>query len=250
MMRDNRRSGVLRGGLTLIVGLVLTTGAGCGKPEAANEQMIPEGRPAGGNAAGASQPADAQPATGAVAANVAKPAPMAATPVANRPPPPPTVPIVSLSKELRATCRVQVGDTMPEGDLSDVDGKPQSLQKLYGKTLTVVYFWTAENPYSLGEVEDQNDDVAKVYGDRGVQVIGINHGDQPEKVREVLKPVGLKYPILLDSGGAYFKKVASEKVLRTYLLGARGKILWFDTEYSRATRRDLLQAIDATLSKR
>jgi hypothetical protein len=81
-------------------------------------------------------------------------------------------------------------------------------------------------------------------------VIGIDLGDKAEKVRELIESVGVKYPILLDTGGAYFKKLASEKMLRTYLLDAHGKILWFDTEYSRATRRDLLQAIDAALSKR
>jgi peroxiredoxin len=243
MIREKRRLGIFPGCFMLIVGLVLITGPGCGKPEAANDQ-VSDGRPAVDGAAGASQATDARPVPVAVAAaHVAKP-------VAEQPPPPPTIPTVSLSKELRATCRVQVGDAMPEGDLAAVDGKSQSLAKLYGKKLTVVYFWTAENPYSLGEVEDQNDEVAKVYGGKGVQVIGIDLGDKAEKVRELIESVGVKYPILLDTGGAYFKKLASEKMLRTYLLDAHGKILWFDTEYSRATRRDLLQAIDAALSKR
>jgi peroxiredoxin len=142
-----------------------------------------------------------------------------------------------------------VGDKMPVGELPDVDGKPQSLQKLFGKKLTVVFFWIAESPYSMGEVEDQNDDVVKDYAAKGVQVIGINQGDPVEKVRAALKETPVKYPVLLDASGAYFKKVATEKILRTYLLNAQGKILWFDTEYSRATRRDLLQAIDAALGK-
>ena len=80
-------------------------------------------------------------------------------------------------------------------------------------------------------------------------MIGINHGDGAEKVRAAVKESAPRYPLLLDAGGAYFKRVATEKVLRTYLLDAQGRILWFDTEYSRATRRDLLQAIDAALSK-
>jgi hypothetical protein len=32
---------------------------------------------------------------------------------------------------------------------------------------------------------------------------------------------------------------------RTYLLDPTGKILWFDVEYSRSTRRDLSEALDA-----
>jgi hypothetical protein len=53
----------------------------------------------------------------------------------------------------------------------------------------------------------------------------------------------------MDPKNEYFAKVAREKVLRTYLLDADGKILWFDVEYSRSTHRDLLQGIDVALGK-
>jgi peroxiredoxin len=223
-----------------MAGMMLASIAGCGKPEEEPEIQNPKSK------IDVAQPApvSAQPA-------IAESRPVvAARPAVKLPPPPrPAIPKVSMSKDLLATCRVQVGDKMPEGQLSDVDGKPQSLGKLFGKRLTVVFFWTAESPYSMGEVEDQNDDVVKDYADQGVQVIGINQGDPAEKVRAALKEAGVKYPVLLDGNGDYFKKVATEKTLRTYLLDAQGRILWFDTEYSRATRRDLLQAIDAALSK-
>jgi len=224
----------------LIVGVALTIYAGCSKPEEQSEIQNPKSK------IEIAQPA---PATAQPVAAASQRAPAAARPAAKQPPPRPTIPTVSMSKDLAATCRVQVGDKMPRGELPDVDGKPQSLQKLLGKKLTVVFFWTTESPYSLGEVEDQNDDVVKDYAGKGVQVIGINQGDPAEKVRAALKEAGAKYPVLLDANGDYFKKVASEKTLRTYLLDAQGKILWFDTEYSRATRRDLLQAIDAALGK-
>jgi peroxiredoxin len=212
--------------LALIVGMAIAAASGCSKPEEESKIQNPEPKIA-----------------------AAQPAPAVAQPAVKQPAPRPTIPKVSLSKDLLATCRVQVGDKMPVGELPDVDGKPQSLQKLFGKKLTVVFFWIAESPYSMGEVEDQNDDVVKDYAAKGVQVIGINQGDPVEKVRAALKETPVKYPVLLDASGAYFKKVATEKILRTYLLNAQGKILWFDTEYSRATRRDLLQAIDAALGK-
>jgi peroxiredoxin len=223
-----------------MAGMMLVSIAGCGKPEEEPEIQNPNSGPA---TSAQPAPVSAQPA--AVASRPA----VAARPAVKQPPPRPTIPKVSMSKDLLATCRVQAGDKMPEGQLSDVDGKPQSLGKLFGKRLTVVFFWTAESPYSIGEVEDQNDDVIKDYAEKGVQVIGINQGDSVEKVRAALKEAGVKYPVLLDGNGDYFKKVATEKTLRTYLLDAQGRILWFDTEYSRATRRDLLQAIDAVLSK-
>lgn len=170
-------------------------------------------------------------------------------PRVEEPPPKPTIPQVGLSAELLATCVVKVGDRMPEAELSDPDGKPHSIAALRGKKFTVLFFWTADNPYSLGEVEDLNDDVAKAYADQGLKVIGINHGDTPEKVRQKAKELTLAFPVVMDPKNDYFGKIAREKVLRTYLLDADGRILWFDVEYSRSTRRDLLQAIDVALGK-
>jgi len=48
---------------------------------------------------------------------------------------------------------------------------------------------------------------------------------------------------LLDADGSAMAKVGLEKLPRTYLLDAQGKILWFDIEYSRSTRRELLEAV-------
>ena len=168
--------------------------------------------------------------------------PVVATPVT--PPSKPAIPQVALSAEQLATCLVKVGDRMPDAELPDVDGKQHSIFSLLGRKLTVVFFWTADNPYSLGEVHDLNDDVAKAYASRGVNVIGIHHGNAN---REKIKALGVEFPILMDATNDYFAKVATAKPLRTYLLDADGKILWFDVEYSRSTRRDLLQAIDAVL---
>jgi peroxiredoxin Q/BCP len=182
------------------------------------------------------------------AAKTSQPQP-AAKPQVEEPPPKPTIPQVGLSAELLATCVVKVGDRMPDAELPDPDGKPQSIASLKGKKLTVVFFWTADNPYSLGEVEDLNEDVARDYADKGVRLVGINHGDTSEKVRQKVKELALAFPVLMDPKNEYYAKVAREKVLRTYLLDADGKILWFDVEYSRSTHRDLLQAIDVALGK-
>jgi hypothetical protein len=68
-------------------------------------------------------------------------------------------------------------------------------------------------------------------------------------VKQVVQQAGAGFPILLDADGAYFARVATDKAPRTYLIDAQGQILWFDVEYSRGTRRDLLAAIEVALSK-
>jgi hypothetical protein len=37
---------------------------------------------------------------------------------------------------------------------------------------------------------------------------------------------------------------------RVYLLNASGKIIWFDTDYSQASRRNLMQAIQVLLGEK
>ena len=162
-------------------------------------------------------------------------------------PPPSSVPRVTLSGELLATCLVKVGDTLPDAELTDTAGKTQTLTKLFGSKLTVVFTWMVESEYAEEALEDLDADVAKPYAEKGVKVVGINLHDSPEEVREVVQKAGAAFPILVDADGKYFGKIATDKPLRTYLLDARGKILWFDVEYSRSTRRDLHQAIEAVL---
>ena len=162
---------------------------------------------------------------------------------------PSSVPRVALSAELLATCLVKVGDPLPDAELADTAGKPQTLTKLYGSKLTVVFTWRVESEYAEEALEDLDADVAKPFAEKGVKVVGINLHDNPEKVREVVQLAGAAFPILIDTDGKYFAKIATDKPLRTYLLDAQGKILWFDVEYSRSTRRDLHQAIEAVLGK-
>ncbi|MGA2033242.1 MAG: TlpA disulfide reductase family protein [Thermoguttaceae bacterium] len=163
--------------------------------------------------------------------------------------PPPSIPKVQLSATDLATCTVKVGDWMPQADLPDLSGKTQSLGSLYGKKLTVVVFWTADSLYSVEELQDLAEGLLGPYAGQGVAVIGINERDKPEVVKAKVELVGAKFPILLDKDGQLFAKVAKAKPGRTYLLGASGKILWFDLEYSRGTRQDLLQAIAAEMRK-
>jgi peroxiredoxin len=166
-----------------------------------------------------------------------------------KPAPPPKIPDVIMTEALAATCKVKVGDPMPQVELPDLDGKTHRLKELYGQKLTVVLFWNAENPYALQELGDLQLDVFVPYGQKGVHIIAIDEKDSAETVRKKLVDAGAKFTPLLDSDGAYFDKVATEKLPRTYLLDADGKIVWFDLEYSTATRRNLLQAINVALGK-
>jgi len=165
------------------------------------------------------------------------------------PPPPAKMPEVVMPEELLATCLVKVGDAMPEGELPDLEGKKHKLTALGGEKLTVVLFWTGENPYATKALEDLQPDVAEPYGKKGVRVVGIDVGETPEAARKAVQDASVQYTNLVDADGSYFAKVAKEKLPRIYLLDAGGKVLWFDVEYSDSTQRQLITGIKAALEK-
>ncbi len=159
------------------------------------------------------------------------------------------IPKVELTKAQTAACLVQVGDLMPEAELPDLNGNVRSLGELRGEKLTVVFFWNSRNIYATTELEDLTDEIAARFAEKGVRVVGINEGDTRQAAVAAVANAGARFVNLLDAGGAYFAKVATEKIPRTYLLDAHGKILWFDMEYSRSTRRALQLAIEVALGE-
>jgi len=165
------------------------------------------------------------------------------------PPPPPTIPKVVFDNASKAFCKVWVGDPMPEGQLPDLEGTVHPIKDFFGKRLTVVVFWNKSNLYALQELQDLGGDVVEPYADKGVSVVTVNVGDPPEQVKQALKMTGATVPVLLDADGAYFNTVATQKLPRTYVFGADGKILWFDADYSEATSRSMLQTIQVALGE-
>jgi peroxiredoxin len=228
------------------------------KPEAAEEtntnnapistvQKQPEGP-----ATAATSPAAAvepTPPAEPVATSPIEDAPIIGTPqeAFNFPRPPLEMPKVLLTEAEQTSSLVKVGDALPPIELPDMQGTKQQLSSLFGKKLTVVVFWNSQNPYSVEELGDLGPMTADRFGPFGVKVVGINERDPEAAARDAIAASGVKFPNLLDSDGKAFDKVASGDLPRTYLLDAVGKILWFDLEYSRSTRRELKQAIQCAL---
>lgn len=205
----------------------------------------PEGKPAPAQPSGQDAPSGESAGQAKETAKV--------EPVAPEPPPPPKIPEVHLPEQLAKTNLVGVGDSMPPGEVTSLEGSPQPLQSVYGERLTVVFFWKGEDLYSQMAAVDAlqflEEDVVKSYGGKGVQVVAINVREAPGVVRQRLNEAKASFPNFRDPEGAYFAKVATERLPRIYLLDGQGKILWFDLEYSRTTRTELMRAIQVALGE-
>jgi len=168
--------------------------------------------------------------------------------------PPPTIPEVKLTAEDLATSLVLVGETLADGELSDLAGQTHKLADLYGERLTIVCFWTSgKSQYgqlrAVGLLKDLQTDFAQRYEPQGLRVIGIHQGDAVDVAQRQIDEVAVQFSILTDPGGEYFSKVATEGLPRIYLLDAQGKIRWFDIEYSEITRENLHRTIEVVLGE-
>ena len=161
-----------------------------------------------------------------------------------------TMPRVSLSEGHAKICQVRVGDAFPDLTLADLLGQTHSLSKLLGPKLTVVMFWSGTKPTARQQLADLEPEVAARFSAEGVAVVGVNAGDEPQLAKELAEQAGAAFTILSDRDGATLKQVAPGRIPCTYLVDAAGKVLWFDIEYSRTTRRELVEAIRYTLAHR
>jgi peroxiredoxin len=157
------------------------------------------------------------------------------------------VPKVLMTVGHDALCRVRVDDPMPAIELPDLEGQQRALADLYGKHLTVVCFWKDDRALARAELADLGPDVVSPYQGRGVAVVGVAVDMPPDRVRQRVTDDGIAFPNLVDADGSGFAQIGEKKLPRTYLLDHTGKIVWFDIEYSRSTRRELSAAIDAML---
>jgi peroxiredoxin len=162
---------------------------------------------------------------------------------------PAVIPPVLLSKQEEPMCRIKVGDAMPAISLNQLGGRQTQLSALYGKNATVIAFWNANRRMTRTMLSDLGPDVAATFGERGVAVVGIAVEHSAEAARPVVENAEARFATLLDPDGQAFAQVGSTKLPRVYLLDPQGKVLWFDIDYSLATRRELNQALRAVVQR-
>ena len=72
---------------------------------------------------------------------------------------------------------------------------------------------------------------------------------QVSAVRDAVEPLGLEFPVLVDADRQALPAKSPLLLPQTYLLDAGRKVLWYDLEYSRSTRRQLTKALQVTLGQ-
>lgn len=168
---------------------------------------------------------------------------------AQQPKPSKGIPPVLLTAGHQALCKVGVGDQFPAIELPKLAGGEASLQQLAGKQGTVVCIWRPDRWMSRAALKDlaglAKSDVAE-----GFTFVGIAVGQSADAAQAELQKAGAEFTQLLDAEAATLAQVGPDSLPRLYVLDAQGKIVWFDIEFSEATRRELRQTLAAlTISR-
>lgn len=152
-------------------------------------------------------------------------------------------PSVELSVGHAQTCRVQVGDPMPDFSLPDQGGTDHSLAGLLSDKLTVVLFWSMREALGREQFRRLQRETYLPFHQAGVNVIAVHVGEGGDEARALYEEAQAPFPCLLDANKLAFTAVATDSLPRTYLLDAKGQVLWMDIFYARQTRRELFNAI-------
>ena len=103
-----------------------------------------------------------------------------------------------------------IGQAAPLFTLSDMSGKPFSLDKMKGKT-TIIHFATTWCPFCNAEAP-YLEQLYKEYKDRGVQVFIVDVMEEKDLVERSFKRFNFSFPVLLDSDGKVSASYAPEKI--------------------------------------
>ena len=121
---------------------------------------------------------------------------------------------------------VQLGQPVPDFELSDLKGRPVKLSSLKGK-IVMIHFWSATCPF-VQRYEDRLQKLAADYGTREVVVLGIdsNANETPDQIRKAGAERKVNYPILLDPGNRIADQFGAITTPHVFILNWEGRLAY------------------------
>ena len=147
-----------------------------------------------------------------------------------------------------ALLRPYTGDReTPPLSLETIDGERIELHRYRGKVV-VLNFWATWCPPCVEEIPSL-ERLRKLRHDRGLEVLSVDVGEEPEKVRAFLedKPVG--YPVALDPQARAFKAWNTYAFPTTFVLDRSHRIRYAVFGAFAWDSREVLDAVDALLGE-
>ncbi len=128
---------------------------------------------------------------------------------------------------------VEVGQQCPDFEIIMQDGSKTSLSDLKGKVIMLQFTasWCGVCRKEMPHIENE---IWKVYKDKGLVLIGVDRGEPLETVKAFAKTMKISYPLALDEDQSAFRLFALPKagVTRNILIDRKGKIIFLTRLYN------------------
>ncbi|SOC21830.1 peroxiredoxin [Ureibacillus xyleni] len=126
----------------------------------------------------------------------------------------------SLTKEKREV--IQVGDTAPDFELVDMNGKTHKLSEYKGQGVFLNFWGTwckpCEREFPIIDKYYQE------YQDEGIQVLAVNIAETDFTVNNYVERKGLTFPVLIDKSKSVMSAYNIKPLPTTVLVNPEGKI--------------------------
>jgi peroxiredoxin len=146
-----------------------------------------------------------------------------------------------------------IGATIPDFNLTDVNGASKSLADLKGKNGTVLIFISARCPV-VKAYNERMEQLAKDYRARGINFVGIN-ANSTEPLDEVKAHASAHYtfPVLIDKGNKIADQLGAEHTPEVFFLDASNKLVYHgridnNRDQGMVSKSELKDALDAVLA--
>lgn len=139
--------------------------------------------------------------------------------------------------------RTNVGESIKEFELKNLDNQKVVLTENLGKKATLLLFWASWSPRSSEALSDFQK-LYKKHGPEDLKVIAVNVDNQTRtsenaaEIAELTSTLGIEYPILIDSNLSIFDSYGVIAVPSNILTDKDGKIVALLEGYANFTRYD------------
>ena len=146
----------------------------------------------------------------------------------------------------------EIGASMPDFEVTPLEGQPVSLQAAVGEhKAVVVVFLSTVCPYARYFARHLRE-LGDVYGSRGVLFLGIysNNWESREEVADDVREHEFAFPVAKDEGHHVADRLGAERTPEAYLVDSTGRLRYRGWVKSKQESPDLQRALDAVLEGR
>lgn len=118
---------------------------------------------------------------------------------------------------------LQVGNPVPDFQLTALDGNPMNLSDHQGQVVVVNFFasWCAPCRQEAADLEQ----TWREYQDRGVQFLGVAYKDADSKAQAFLEEFGVTYPSTVDPSNRTARAYGVTGVPETFVVNQQGLLV-------------------------